>query len=133
MQRRKRPKPRQLPGYRLLRVAAGLLLIGAIATAGVFAGRYLQHRSYAWQLQQGRALVAAADTAGRRREALDDWWQRVAPRLAGRERGLVEHVMSTGQITDYRARLMLTRATGADYGDRTADWRNDLIEGFLLD
>ncbi len=77
--------------------------------------------------------MAAADTAARRREALDAWWQQVEPRLAGREDDLVRYVLDAKQLDDYRVRLLLTRATGADYGQRTADWQHWLATRAALD
>lgn len=103
-------------------VLLGLVLLALVAVGVYAAWRRIEARTLAGQVRHGLDLLAPADNPGTVREALDRWERDVRP-AGGWSDDLIEHLFTKYPLSDVRVRLMLTRAGGADFGDRVADWR----------
>ena len=109
---------RALP--RRLAVVGALLLVVASVPVGRW---YLIRRSLGWQVRRGLQALTDADSAARIRAALDRWESETRPNWAERREELITYLYSEYPLDDLRVRLLLTRVTGADYGERREDWQ----------
>jgi outer membrane protein assembly factor BamB len=96
-----------------------LILIGTLA-----AGRwYLTKRSLSWQVRRGLDELEAADTPQKVRAALDRWEAETSATWEPRLAEFITLLYRDYPLDDQRVRLLLTRAAGADYGNRRDDWQ----------
>lgn len=100
-----------------------LALIAAAAVLAVVAIRYLTRRSTAAVVERGVALLEPADSVRARSDALDRWDRERGARPDAVDDALVEHLYEHSDLNDQRVRLLLLRASNAQFADRRDDWR----------
>lgn len=101
-------------------LAVGTLFLSLL---GVAAWWVLRVRSLDWQIQRGLALLSPASSVADVRTALDAWEQETAGHWSGRADQLIERLIEKGDLEDRRVRQLLTRVSGADYGNRRKAWQ----------
>ncbi|MCK4342892.1 MAG: PQQ-like beta-propeller repeat protein [Phycisphaerae bacterium] len=95
-----------------------------VLAVGVLGGRwYLSKHSLDGHVRRGLELLAQADSPREIRAALEIWENETRPAWQPRTDELVTHLYSNYPLEDQNARRLLTYVSGADYGDRHADWR----------
>jgi|GEM_PF-1497720 len=115
------PAPRPPPAARALRrIAVTALLLSLL---GVAVWWVLRVRSLDWQIQRGLALLSPTCSVAEVRNALDAWERETAAHWSGRSEQLIKRLIERGDLTDRRVRQLLTRVSGADYGDRKKAWQ----------
>jgi outer membrane protein assembly factor BamB len=103
----------------VLVLTLSLAVIGALLGTGW----YWRYSSVSWTVERGLALLAAAQTPAATVAALDEWERQTGRDWDERRDELIVHLFARCPLKDRRIRLLLTRAAGADYGERVEDWK----------
>ena len=120
----RRAASRKRSRRRRWRRVAGTLLVLAIAVCAAFALRlYWRRAALESTIKRGLAALASADSPTALVDALDRWEEQTASRWHHRRDDLLVQLLSEHPLHDVRVRTLLTRVTGADYGDRREDWQ----------
>ncbi len=104
----------------LARVLAIVVLLAAVVAVTLW---QWSRWSLTWQVRQGLTLLEGADTPAKTLAALAVWEDRTRDNWVERADELVTLLYSEYSLSDRRVRLMLTRISGSDYGDRLEDWQ----------
>lgn len=105
------------------RVVAAVVVLVLAAGGCVTAWWYWRRVTLGWAVQSGLAALGGADSPRAVAAALDEWEQQFGRYWRGRREELIRYLLADERLTDGRLRLLLTRVTGVDYGDRKDDWR----------
>lgn len=100
-----------------------LLTVLTLAGGWWAARSFLRHGSARWQVRRGFELLANVGSAAEVAGVLDRWEAQLPERWKARPDRLIEYLCRQCPLDDRRTRLLLTRLSGADYGDRVADWQ----------
>jgi outer membrane protein assembly factor BamB len=103
-------------------VAAALVaLLVLLGVFGIYS--YWRRATLRWAINRGLELLQTADNPLRAASVLDAWENETTSRWQGRRNDLARRLFSEYPLTDPRVRWLLTRVTGADYGQRREDWK----------
>jgi outer membrane protein assembly factor BamB len=99
-------------------VVLALALLGAL---GIY--HYWRRATLGWAINRGLELLEPGDTPMHAASRLDTWEEETGGRWEKRRAELARRLFSEYPLSDVRVRRLLTRVTGADYGERREDWR----------
>lgn len=119
-----RSNPSRRTPLKLGRRHARLALLGVlVAVLGWLGIRwYLDRRGIARHVRQGLELLDQAVQPADVPPLLDRWEDATRPQWGPRVDEFIEHLYRRCDLGDPRIRQLLMRVSGADYGERRADW-----------
>ena len=116
-----RPDARARPAA--IRPALALALL--VVFAAVIALTYYWARGYDFRsaLRLAEQMLAEAHTADQITDALASWEAQTGPAWQGDEAGFIEFLIEKDAPQSHTARRVLSYVSGADFGERVADWK----------
>ncbi|MFN0135573.1 MAG: PQQ-binding-like beta-propeller repeat protein [Phycisphaerae bacterium] len=83
---------------------------------------YLDRTRLQWVTQRGTQLLAEARSTGEIESALDRWEEETGAYWHARSADWIGSVFKEKKLDDPRVRMLVSRVTGCDYGERVDDW-----------
>lgn len=113
-------RPRLKLGRRHVRLALLAVLVLVVGWLGM--RWYMDRRGIARDMRHGLALLDQAVQPADVPALLDRWEDETRPHWAPRTDELIEYLYRRCNLGDPHIRQLLTRVSGADYGEQRADW-----------